>query len=87
MTDKKTVYLVRGLMTALCEIIPAPQIVKTVLLPWRGEIVYDGLVSPYPLMFGRNMTAAFKEIYLSAKQQRTVITTLVAKVRQITACK
>ena len=35
---------------------PLPFLCKTVLLPFQGRIVYDGLLSGYNLIIGSNMT-------------------------------
>ena len=53
-----------------------PQMVETVLLPFRGRIVYDGLMRGGNLFFGSGISGELKETYLAAKQNRQIITSL-----------
>ena len=50
--------------------------VRTVLLPFKGQIVYDGLMQPYRVIFGGGIKGELKETYLTAKQNCRVITSL-----------
>jgi hypothetical protein len=77
--DKDMVYSVAGLMTPLDEIVPGyalPRLVETVLLPFKGMIVYDGLFSGYNVIIGRNIRANLNHIYQVAKQKVRIITSL-----------
>jgi hypothetical protein len=77
------VYGVLGLYDSLEEIFverPLPMLVQVVLLPFRGRIVYDGLVKGYTIMFGGGIRAELQETYLVAKQQGRILTTLEADV-------
>jgi hypothetical protein len=68
---------VLGLYEGLEEIIHKsflPIYVRTVLLPFKGRIVYDGLLEPYSVFFGGNIKAELKEVYLGAKQRGEIIT-------------
>ena len=56
--------------------IPLPIIVKATLLPFRKVIISDGLVSAFPICFGRNIAMDLKNTYLTAKQQRKIMTHL-----------
>lgn len=73
--DNHSVYLVSGIIDSWEEMIPAPTpvIIKTTLLPFRDVIISDGLVSAFPIRFGRNMVDEFKETYMSAKKNKTLI--------------
>lgn len=73
--DDNTVYLVQGLIDSWEEMIPEPTpiIVKTVLLPFQNLIITDGLVSVSLIRFGRTYTADLKDIYMTAKQQHSII--------------
>ncbi len=53
-----------------------PQMVKAVLLPFRGRIIYDGLLQGGNLFFGSGISGELKERYLAAKQNRQIITSL-----------
>jgi hypothetical protein len=53
-----------------------PVLIKTVLLPFKGQIVYDGLLQTYRISFGRGISSNLKEAYLAAKQQGRIIESL-----------
>ena len=75
-TDNNAVYLVNGIIDSWEEMflgVPTPINVKTTLLPFRDVIISDGLVSSFPIRFGRNSTAEFKESYMLAKKSQTII--------------
>ncbi len=50
-----------------------PLLVRTVLLPFSGRIIYDGLFEPYSVMFGSGIRGDLKETYLRAKQKNRII--------------
>ena len=89
------VYLVQGLTESIEEIFEQhyrpPIMVKTVLLPFKGGIVYDGLFQTYSIYFGSGIRGNLKEIYMVAKQNRRIIDTLdpakLANKRQESASK
>lgn len=74
------VYLVLGLTDSLEEVFQyyqrPPILVKTVLLPFKGQIIYDGLCQTYSVFFGGGIKGDLKETYLAAKQNQRIITTL-----------
>ena len=41
--------------------------------PFRDVIISDGLVSAFPIRFGRNMVAEFKNSYMIARMNKTII--------------
>jgi len=62
------VYAVLGLTDPLHLIIPhTPAYVETVLLPFKEVIIYDGIVAPYSISFGRNIRYSLKDSYDQAK--------------------
>jgi len=76
---KGQVYGVLGLRDSLEDILggqPLPVMVQTVLLPFRGQIVYDGMLSTYSVTFGRGIRSSLHEEYMKAKQNDRIITTL-----------
>ncbi len=78
-SDENKVYGVLGLNNSLEEVIPRealPLRIKTVLLHFRDKIVYDGLLQPYNVFFGGGISSELKEIYLAAKQNGEIITSL-----------
>jgi hypothetical protein len=73
------VYGVLGLYDSLDNLFPAnylPRYVKTVLLPFQGRIVYDGLMNVYKVSFGGSIKRSLSEAYMKAKQNNKIITTL-----------
>lgn len=71
-----SVYLVNSIIDSWEEMfsgIPTPMIVKATLLPFRDVIISNGLVSAFPIRFGRNMVAEFKNSYMTAKMNKTII--------------
>jgi hypothetical protein len=53
-----------------------PVMVQAVLLPFKGQIVYDGLLNFYNIYFGGGIRASLNEEYMAAKQNDRIITTL-----------
>lgn len=73
------VYAVLGLHNSFDEMIPKqmlPVFVETILLPFKGQIIYDGLMRAGNIMIGSNIAADFKETYMTAKQNGRIITSL-----------
>jgi hypothetical protein len=55
-----------------------PVLVKAVLLPFKGKIIYDGLLQGYSIFFGRGISSELKETYMVAKQHGRIIESLPA---------
>ncbi len=53
-----------------------PAYTKTVLLPFKGKIVYDGLMQTYRIRFGSGIRGNLRETYLTAKQNGRIIESL-----------
>ena len=73
------VYSVHGILDPLDEIVPSftlPQMVETVLLPFKGQIIYDGLLSGYRVHFGGGIRSDLNHTYTVAKHKDRIITTL-----------
>ncbi len=74
------VYIVLGLMDSLKEMFQyyqrPPILVKTILLPFKRRIIYDGLFQTYSIFFGGGIKGDLKEIYMAAKQNQRIIETL-----------
>lgn len=75
--DPPKAYGVLGLTDEIIEMIPypLPVFVSAVLLPWKGQIVYDGLILTYNVMLGGGIRKNLKETYRQAKAQG-IITSL-----------
>jgi hypothetical protein len=73
------VYGVVGLNSSLAELFvgrPLPILVEAVLLPFKGQIIYDGLLKPHNIFFGSGVRSDLNETYMVAKQNSRIITTL-----------
>jgi hypothetical protein len=76
--EDSTVYGVLGLASPLDEVVPfTPCSVKTVLLPFGGRIIYDSLMAPHNITFGRNIRAELERTYADAKERGAIITSLL----------
>lgn len=64
-----------------------PVYVKTVLLPFKSKIVYDGLLQPYSVYFGSGISFDLKETYMAAKQNGQIIESLEPGLQQAPANK
>ncbi len=72
------VFAVKALYDPFDIIIPKSRLpcsVSAVLLPFKGQIVFDGLMFGRNIYFGGNMTASMKDDYLRAKQNGRIIDT------------
>jgi hypothetical protein len=75
------VYGVLGITHSLEEIVPRARLpirVKAVLLPFKGRIIYDGLLSGYNVFFGGGITSSLQEEYMTAKQNGRILESLEA---------
>jgi hypothetical protein len=78
-SEKSQVYGVLGLYESLEDVFygrPLPIMVRGVLLPFKGKIVYDGVLQGYNVIFGGGIRSGLKEEYMAAKQNERIITTL-----------
>ncbi len=55
---------------------PLPVYVKTVLLPFKGKIIYDGLIEGYNIFFGHGVSTSASNTYQAAKLQGKIIESL-----------
>lgn len=73
-------YGVLGLTDPISHVVPQePAYVEAVLLPFKNQIVYDGLIAPYSISFGSNMRFDFKDSFDRAKANYGIIESLPAK--------
>lgn len=86
--DEDAVYGVLGLHNSLDELIPKemlPVFVETVLVPFKDQIVYDGVLRGANVMIGRNMSLGFKDTYMKAKREGAIITSFNPEVQAETS--
>src|SRR6266498_3766590 len=53
-----------------------PAYIKTVLLPFKSKIIYDGLIEGYNVFFGHGIATSMSNTYRAAKQQGKIIESL-----------
>ena len=53
-----------------------PILTETVLLPFQGKIVYDGLLSSFSISFGPGIRRGLNESYKAAKERLGIVTSL-----------
>ena len=78
-SDNEEVYRVCGIYTSFEEMLwgyPLPFLIDTTLSPFENCIINDGLVIYRPIIFGGNMKKGFKEIYIRAKNNGNIHTTI-----------
>lgn len=69
-------YAIKSLGTPLTElIVETPTIVNLVILPFNGQIVYDGFVERNgpSIVFGASMRASFNSDYQAAKKNKQIL--------------
>ncbi|MBI5932263.1 MAG: hypothetical protein HY867_01040 [Chloroflexi bacterium] len=77
--EKDGVYSVHGILDPLDELIPSyalPQMAQAILLPFKGQITYDGLLSGYNVHFGGGIRSNLNHTYMTAKTRDRIISTL-----------
>jgi hypothetical protein len=76
--DSRTAYGVTGLVDPIQEVIrkALPAMIETVLLPFRGKIVYDGIVIGFNITFGPGSRRGFEQDYRTAKANHSFLTSL-----------
>ena len=72
-------FMVQGIVSPFEEMIGmygTPVFIEATLIPFRDQIITDGLVKAMPIHIGPNMKSSFKDEYLTAKTEGNVITSL-----------
>lgn len=55
---------------------PLPAMVRTVLLPWRDKIIYDGLMWRYQILVGNGVRDQLDEYYRKVKEGEGIVLSL-----------
>jgi len=74
--SEDNVYGVLGLYQSFDEMIHKsrlPMYVETVLLPFKGKIIYDGIFQAHNIYFGGGTKRRLRECYMIAKQNNCII--------------
>ena len=77
--DLRKVFMVSGINSTIAELIAEkrpPVLVNTTLLPFRDTIITDGLIENYAIDFGGEYRKMFKDVYMNAKSQGTIISAI-----------
>lgn len=77
--DNNKVYGVLALTEPFRHVLggmPLPFHLKTVLLPFKGKIIYDGLIEGYNIYFGGGVATSMSNLYKAAKLQGKIIESL-----------
>jgi len=53
-----------------------PLVVKTVLLPFKGRIIYDGFFKRMPFVLNSSVSKSLKEVYMKVKQREAIVSSL-----------
>ena len=62
--DNEILYGIYGISNPIIEIIPDfPMMIETVIIPFKGKIIYDSLIQKYDVTVGKNMRQSFNEKY------------------------
>lgn len=82
-TDQKA-YGVLGLTDEIEDVVPPliPLYLETILFPFKGRIIYCGLMNTYNIHIGSNMRRGIQKEYQQAKRKFGIITSLDTPVRE-----
>ena len=83
--DKESiVYGVLGLYDEIEDIVPLfiPSYVNTILLPFKGQIIYNGFIMSYNINIVGNMKRGIQDEYQQAKRKFGIITSLDTPIRE-----
>lgn len=70
MSENNVLYGIKSLKSDLAEMIPSqvlPVMINVIILPFEGDIIYDGFLSQLNISFGSGIKGSIKEEYNSIK--------------------
>jgi hypothetical protein len=87
--DPPTAYGVVALSEPFEDVIGPclPRMIETVLMPFKGKIIYDGLLSGFNVSFGGGMKRMLNDSYRRAKEGRGIVTSLPIESARMPAVK
>ncbi len=53
-----------------------PTIIITVLLPWKGKIIFDGMIERFAIVFGSGINSSVRRLYTKATAEHGIITSI-----------
>ncbi len=75
MEDGKKAYGVHSLFNEISDMVSwIPILITTVLLPWKEQIIFDGLFTYKSIQFGSGYKSSFKDQYMAAKRKGLITT-------------
>lgn len=74
--EDEQVYLVSGIFSSWIPRPDLPILLHATLIPFKDRIIYDSIVTSSNVIIGRGYAEIFKDIYLSAKQAKSIHTSL-----------
>ena len=72
---EENIYYVKGLKDTIKNIIPenkVPIFIETVLLPFKGQIIYDSYIIQYNMLFGKGLKENFDKQYKEFIKQKKI---------------
>lgn len=73
-SDSPKAYGVSGIFDPLKEMFPFPPVfIRTILIPFKNKIIYDGLIEGYSISFGSNFQYNLKSSYEKIKKKKEII--------------
>ena len=72
---EENIYYVKGLKDTIKNIIPenkVPIFIETVLLPFKGQIIYDSYIIKYDISFGKGLKETFDKQYKEFIKQKKI---------------
>lgn len=77
-------YHVLGLTDNFKDIFPYfPTIIETHLVPYKNQIIWDGLALPQDIFFGKNITTSFMEEIQEVEKENGIILSLTSNTKTI----
>lgn len=82
-SDPPRAFAVKGLQSSFADLLgpDVPVAAEAVLLPFGDQIVYDGLLVPYPIVFGSGIRRNLKETYDRIRERDALIESLPPRER------
>jgi hypothetical protein len=75
--EKEILYGVNGISEPFSEMLYSfPLMIESVLIPFKGKIIYDGLIGRHNIEFGPNYKKSFEEKYKEIKKEKGIKETL-----------